>query len=68
MTNNGKLAGLLRARITQDDESGFAPHEYRPLPSEAKLRVVDVLSPKGADQPPNSWTWWPADPETLAYP
>ncbi len=68
VTVGDKLKGLLRVRLTRSDRSGLAPHEFRRLPNDAELRVVDMLPAGKTTQPPNTWSWWPADPETLAYP
>ena len=63
-----RLAGLMRVRLTRSDPSGIAPHAFRRLPLDAELRVVEVLPAGKTTQPPNTWSWWPADKETLAYP
>lgn len=65
--DDGDLAGLVRARITEG-KGGFAPHDFLRLPSDAALRVVEVLPAGDTDQPEHTWTWWKADPETMRYP
>jgi len=62
------LAGLLRVRLTRADISGLAPHDFLRLPADATLRVVEVVPAGATKQPPNTWTWWKADKDTLAYP